>query len=75
MVGERDAYVTSTQSQAQTTTVTAENVQFIDVGVKLNIVPVINDDGYIIMKIKPEVSSVGSILTDSAGGTDNADCE
>jgi type II secretory pathway component GspD/PulD (secretin) len=67
MVGERDAYVTSTQSQAQTTTVTAENVQFIDVGVKLNIVPVINDDGYIIMKIKPEISSVGSILTDSVG--------
>jgi type II secretory pathway component GspD/PulD (secretin) len=67
MVGERDAYVTSTQSQAQTTTVTAENVQFIDVGVKLNIVPVINDDGYIIMKIKPEISSVGSVLTDSAG--------
>jgi type II secretory pathway component GspD/PulD (secretin) len=67
LVGERDAYVTSTQSQAQTTTVTAENVQFIDVGVKLNIVPVINDDGYIIMKIKPEISSVGSILTDSAG--------
>lgn len=67
LVGERDAYVTSTQSQAQTTTVTAENVQFIDVGVKLNIVPVINDDGYIIMKIKPEISSVGSVLTDSSG--------
>lgn len=63
MVGTREAYVTQTQSQAETTTVTAENIQFIDVGVKLNVVPTINSDGYITMKIKPEVSSVRETLT------------
>jgi len=63
LVGSREAYVTQTQSQAETTTVTAENIQFIDVGVKLNVVPTINKDGYITMKIKPEVSSVRETLT------------
>lgn len=67
MVGSREAYVTSSQSQAESTTVTSENVQFIDVGVKLNIVPTINDDGYITMKIKPEISSVRETLTTSLG--------
>lgn len=63
MVGSREAYVTQTQSQAESTTVTAENIQFIDVGVKLNVVPTINKDGFVTMKIKPEVSSVRETLT------------
>ncbi|MDP3791092.1 MAG: secretin N-terminal domain-containing protein, partial [Candidatus Omnitrophota bacterium] len=63
MVGKRDAYVSQTLSQAQTTTVTSESVQFVDVGVKLNVVPSISSDGFIVMKIKPEVSTVESILT------------
>ena len=62
MVGERDAYVSQTLSQAQTTTVTSESVQFVDVGVKLNIVPNISNDGFIVMKIKPEVSTVQTTL-------------
>ena len=65
MVGSREAYVTQSQSQASSTTVTSESVEFIDVGTKLNIVPSINDDGYITMKIKPEVSSVTSYLPTS----------
>jgi len=67
LVGSREAYVTSSQSQAESTTVTSESVEFIDVGVKLNIVPAINDDGYITMKIKPEISSVRETLTTSLG--------
>jgi MSHA type pilus biogenesis protein MshL len=67
MVGTRQAYVTATQSQGQATTVTSESVQFIDVGVKLNVVPSINVDGYITMKIKPEISTVTSTLTTKAG--------
>jgi general secretion pathway protein D len=63
MVGKRDVYVSQTLSQAQTTTVTSESVQFVDVGVKLNVVPNISSDGFIIMKIKPEVSTVDSVLT------------
>jgi general secretion pathway protein D len=67
LVGSREAYVTSAQSQAETTTVTSESVQFIDVGVKLSVVPTIGSDGFITMKIKPEVSSVTSTLTTTAG--------
>lgn len=67
LVGTREAYVTSSQSQAESTTLTAESVQFIDVGVKLSVVPTIGSDGFITMKIKPEVSSVKSTLTTTAG--------
>lgn len=67
MVGSREAYVTQTLSQAQTTTVTSEQVQFIDVGIKLKVVPTINKDGFITMKIKPEVSSVRETINTSLG--------
>jgi len=67
LVGTREAYITSTQSQGQSTTLTSESVQFIDVGLKLAVVPTIGADGFITMKIKPEVSSVQSTLTTSAG--------
>ena len=67
LVGSREAYVTQTLSQAETTTVTSESVEFIDVGVKLNVVPTINKDGFITMKIKPEVSTVRETLTTSLG--------
>lgn len=67
MVGAREAYITSTLSQAESTTVTSESIQFVDVGVKLNVVPAINTDGFVTMKIKPEVSSVRETLTTSLG--------
>jgi len=58
MVGTREVYSTSSLSQSSDTTVTSESIEFIDVGVKLNVTPTINSDGFITMKIKPEVSSV-----------------
>ena len=67
LVGTREAYITSTQSQADTTTITSESVQFIDVGVKLTLTPAINKDGFITLKIKPEVSSVKSTITTETG--------
>lgn len=57
LVGRREAYVTSTVTQASSTATTAESVQFVDVGVKLYVTPTINDTGFITMKIRPEVSS------------------
>jgi len=61
-VGERQAYVTSTTTTGQSTSTISEEVNFVDVGIQLSVTPTINDDGYIIMKIKPEVSSVTSVL-------------
>ncbi len=67
MVGSREAYVTQTSSQSTSTTVTSESVEFIDVGIKLKVSPTINNDGFISMKIKPEVSSVRETITTSLG--------
>jgi type II secretory pathway component GspD/PulD (secretin) len=62
LVGEKQAYVTTTTATGQTTSTIAEEVTFVDVGVQLAVTPTINDDGYITMKIKPEISSVTSTL-------------
>lgn len=68
MVGTREVYATASQSQSSSgPTITADTVQFIDVGVKLNVVPTINTDGFITMKIKPEISSVTGTFTTTTG--------
>jgi len=67
LVGTREAYITQTLSQGETTTVQSENIEFIDVGVKLNVLPTINKEGFIIMKIKPEVSSVSRTIDTDLG--------
>ena len=63
LIGTKEAYVTSTVSQAQSTTTTSEDITFIDVGVKLKVKPEINRDGFVKMTVTPEVSSVGRTLT------------
>ncbi|MCM8795911.1 MAG: hypothetical protein NC928_04435 [Candidatus Omnitrophica bacterium] len=66
-VGERQAYVTTTTTTGQTTTTVSEEVTFVDVGIQLSVTPTINDDGYVTMKVRPEVSSVVSTLTTPTG--------
>jgi type II secretory pathway component GspD/PulD (secretin) len=66
LVGTREAYITQTQTQTDAV-VTADTVNFIDVGVKLSVSPTIGKDGFITMKIKPEVSSVSNTLSTSEG--------
>ena len=66
-VGRQEAYITSTTTSGQTTTTTAEDVTFVNVGIQLSVTPTINDEGYIIMKIKPEVSSVVDTLITPSG--------
>lgn len=58
LIGSKEVYFSQTQSQSSVTTTTAEAVNFVDVGVKINVTPTITADNYIIMKIRPEVSSV-----------------
>jgi general secretion pathway protein D len=67
LVGSKEAYVTQSVTQGTSTTTTASSVTFIDVGVQLYVTPQINKDGYVTMKIRPEVSSVGRTLTTSTG--------
>ena len=67
LVGTREAYVTSLVTQTAQAATTAEQVTFIDVGLQLKVIPIINEDRFVTMKIKPEVSSVTRFLTTSSG--------
>lgn len=57
LVGTKDAYITSTVTQTTGNAVTAETVNFVETGIKLFVTPIINEKGFVTMKIKPEVSS------------------
>jgi type II secretory pathway component GspD/PulD (secretin) len=66
LVGSTEPYVTTTTTTpASGPTTTAEAVNFIEVGVKLYVTPTIHNDGFVTMKIKPEVSSVVDNLVTS----------
>lgn len=60
LVGSTEPYVT---------TMTATPVNFIEVGVKLFVTPMIHQDNFITMKIKPEVSSVTRNITTANNNT------
>lgn len=58
LVGTKQPYTTETVVTPGTgASTTATNVTFVDVGIKLYVTPTINDEGFVTMKIKPEVSS------------------
>lgn len=58
MVGSREAYATTTVTQTEAAATTAETIQFIDVGITLRVTPSINEERFIVMKLKPEISQV-----------------
>ena len=61
-VGQKEAYVTTTTTTGQTTNTVSEQVTFVDVGVIISVVPEINEDGYITLKLKAEINSVVDTL-------------
>lgn len=61
-VGRTEAYVTTTVSSGGAVATTAAQVTFIDTGVMLTVTPIINDLGFITIKVKPEISAVESYL-------------
>ena len=71
-VGSKVAKITNTLINAGSTTsapIVTETVDFLDVGVKLSVIPIISDENTITMKVKPEVSSVQSTITTSDGSS------
>lgn len=66
-VGEKQAYITTTTTKSQSTDTVSEAVTFIDVGLQLFLTPTINDDGFVTLKIKPEISSVLDYLETGQG--------
>ncbi len=70
LVGSTEPYVTSTTTTPSSGPVTtAESVNFIDVGVQLYVTPTIHQDGFVTLKIKPEVSTVTDTLETSNNNT------
>lgn len=58
LVGTNQPYATSTTTTPATgSAITSYQITYLDLGVKLHVTPTINEDGFITMKIKPEVSS------------------
>jgi general secretion pathway protein D len=63
MVGSTKPYVTTTTTTPSSGPVTvAEDVKFVDVGVKLVVTPTVHRDGFVTMKIRPEVSSAADSI-------------
>lgn len=62
-IGDRIPYVVTTSTGTGNNVSVSEEIKFIDVGINLMVTPVINDDGYITMKIRPEISSRTGTLT------------
>ncbi|MDD4202227.1 MAG: secretin N-terminal domain-containing protein [Candidatus Omnitrophica bacterium] len=66
-IGDKLAYVTTTTTGTGADQTTNEEVHFIDVGILLTVQPQIGDDGFIRMKISPEISSKTSELITPQG--------
>jgi len=67
LVGRRQPYATSTSLTSTASAEVAEAISFIEVGVKLYVTPVINNTGFVTLKIRPEVSSVVGDYSTSKG--------
>jgi MSHA type pilus biogenesis protein MshL len=62
-VATRQPFVSQTVVQGDNTSTTADNVEFVDVGVTLSVRATITDDEYVLTEVKPEVSTAGTPLT------------
>ncbi|MDP2981409.1 MAG: secretin N-terminal domain-containing protein [Candidatus Omnitrophota bacterium] len=64
LVGSKEVYVTSDVTTTSGGTYhTTDNIQFVDVGVRLAVTPEINRAGFVTLKIKPEVSNADATKT------------
>ncbi len=66
-IGDKLAYVTTTTIGTGESQQVNEAVTFIDVGVQFSVTPTINDDGFVTMMIKPEISSQAGTLETPQG--------
>jgi len=67
-VGDTVPYIISTTSGTGENAITSEEVEFVDVGLKLSVIPNINDEGFITMTLKPELSTVVGNIDSEGGG-------
>ncbi|MBF0522282.1 MAG: secretin and TonB N-terminal domain-containing protein [Candidatus Omnitrophica bacterium] len=60
IIGQRYPYTQSTSVTGSTST---SSTQFVDVGTSLRVIPMVSPDGWITMKVHPEVSSVVDVTS------------
>jgi type II secretory pathway component GspD/PulD (secretin) len=68
-IGDTVPYIVATTNGTGDNAITSDDVRFVDVGIKLSVIPTINDDGVITMKLTPEISEVVKEVTSSEGST------
>jgi len=56
-IGDKLAYVTTTTTGTGDDQTSNEEVHFVDTGILLRVTPIIGEDGYVRMRIEPEISS------------------
>lgn len=66
-IGDTVPYIVSTINGTGDNAIKSEDVRFIDVGLKLDVIPTINDDGMVTMRLRPEISSVVARVNSQAG--------
>ena len=68
-VGVEQPFISSTLSRNDTSSSESysDDIEYKNVGVMLNVKPVIGSDGFITMEINPEISSIKETITTSAG--------
>jgi general secretion pathway protein D len=65
-IGDTVPYIIST-TVGTANPVISDDVRFIDVGLKLSVIPTINEDGMVTMRLRPEISSIVATVTGSSG--------
>jgi general secretion pathway protein D len=79
LIGSRVPVITNTVTPTTSSAVVTGSVQYLDVGLTLNVQPTVYDDGDVAIKIGMEVSSITNQITTASGtiaytiGTRNAD--
>jgi len=66
-VGRKEVYLETTSTQSESSTTIVETPKWVDTGVLLSVIPRINDEGYITMNIKPEITSIARWYTSPSG--------
>ncbi|MFH1768721.1 MAG: secretin N-terminal domain-containing protein [Candidatus Omnitrophota bacterium] len=66
-IGDKLAFVTTTTIGTGESQQVNEEIHYIDVGVQFKVTPTINEDGFITMKIQPEISSKSGELETPQG--------
>ncbi len=64
-IGDRIPYVVTTSTGSGSSVTVSEEINFIDVGIQVTVTPTLNANGYVTMKIRPEISSKTGVVTTS----------